>query len=199
MSDESVKTEVPAETITEPQAVKVDTEYGYAEKEVFSGEKTAGFEFWFPQFETSAQGLSKLQDFLTKNSATGKDGATTVVALINSAIKGRVRNLANSRLMVNGKLMEEGKLAEKLEKNPCLYTLEEANEYSPGEREIESVSGLERQLSKLKNNILKAKEENKTDLVLSLIKNWKETKAQLDTLVAAKEQEKLAFINQFEG
>jgi hypothetical protein len=128
--------------------------------------KWKGFKFWTVEFKD----LNFAIEHFTKLSKGGKDGEEVVLGLLNSAMAGRGRSKANSKLQLKAKTVV-GKQAEIAEreawlKDPVasiLVTEEDASEYVPGERETSSLSGMLKQKTDLIKAITKLKKDGDLD------------------------------------
>lgn len=183
-----------------PEKIKVDENLslelcGFDEKS-----KNHGFTWYIPQFSNNKpeENLKALRDFFTKNSKSGRDGAITIITLINSAISSRFRSMATAELLEDGKPLSDEKREAKLAENSVLFSKEDALTYAP-ERDSESVSGYTKQLNDLKKSTLKAKNEGNIDLARSLAAKWKETKQKLDELIAEQQASDEKLMSEFNG
>jgi len=125
-----------------------------------------GFSFFVPEFKS----LENAVAHFTEKSQNGKDGEDIILGIVNSALANRMRSRANSKLVVpnkiDGKPITVASKAAFLESRKewlqdpvkrILVTEEDALSYVPGEREVDSLSGLIRQ----KDSVLKAIKEKK--------------------------------------
>lgn len=134
-----------------------------------------GFVFYVAQFDSVDAAI----EHFTAQSQNAKDGDEIVLDIINSAMAARMRSRANSKLIppakIDGKpITVEGKEAFIEERKSwlldpekkVLVTIDDAYQYVPGEREVDSLSGLIRQkealhkvCSELHNKIKKSTDD----------------------------------------
>jgi len=170
-----------------------------------------GFSFFVPEFKSLSGAISHF----TEMSQNGKDGEDIILGIVNSALANRMRSRANSKLVVpnkiDGKPLTVASKAAFLESRKqwlldpvkrILVTEQDALEYVPGEREVDSLSGLIRQ----KDAILKVIKEKKDAIgrsqdatVIENLKNearvqlekYKELMAQIEAKQRAEQDELL--------
>lgn len=162
--DNSANTDAKSST-----TVKLDKGNLFLTLESITEGQWAGFAFFVPEFKSLEGAVSHF----TEKSQGGKDGEDIILGIVNSALANRMRSRANSKLVVPMKI--DGKpttVTTKAEfiatrkawlQDPVkriLVTEEDALDYVPGEREVDSLSGLIRQ----KDGLLKAIREKK-DLI----------------------------------
>lgn len=173
-----------------------------------------GFSFFVPEFKTLDGAISHF----TEKSQNGKDGEEVILGIVNSALANRMRSRANSKLVVpnkiDGKPITVASRAAFLETRKSwlndpvksiLVNEEDALNYVPGEREVDSLSGLIRQ----KDSILKVIKEKKTaianasspEVAAALraeaqvqLEKYKELSAQIEAKQRAEQEELLASI-----
>lgn len=106
------------------------------------------FKFYTIQFKSVASAIKHLD-------RAGKSGEDIVKALINSVIAARMRTKAKFKLLTEGSPNLDEIQKRKTEGNYLLIDQKEAEEFSPGEREPDSDSGLHKQY---RLNLKKAQE-----------------------------------------
>ena len=145
--------------------------------------KFKGFQFNVP----SAKTLDGAIRHFTTQSQDGKDGEDVVLGLVNAALVARMRSRANSKLTPPQKIdgvvlslaQKEAFVKERLEwlgtDKQVLVSEEDAFTYVPGEREVDSISGLQRQVNELTKLVTKlageikvVKEKGDSELVSKL-------------------------------
>jgi hypothetical protein len=175
-----IDTTTPAATVGEPVIKTVNgiiLEQGLFKK----GTKNEGFSYWFKQFST----LDSAKSHFANLSKVGKDGESVLLAIVNSALAFRMRNIATTNLLEDGEDISDAKRNELLStaEGSILISETEALEYIPGERETTSVNGLTKQANDLKKAIVKAKNDGNMDLARTHYKKWAEVKNTLDSLI----------------
>ena len=157
-------------------ATKIDKGWGFLELNELTGDKNKGFTFFVTQYKT-------LDSFLEQMQRLNKDGKDIALSLINSAVSFKMRNKAANQLVDLEKtaidsLREKGEI--------LLIDEDEAEKYVPGVRDVDSVSGLTREVEKLKKAILEEKKKPTPDN--SLIETYraqaKETLVRLNEKLA---------------
>lgn len=163
-----------------------------------------GFNFYVAQFDSVENAI----EHFTAQSQNAKDGNEIVLDIVNSAMAARMRSRANSKLIppakIDGKpITVEGKEAFIEERKSwlldvdkkVLVTLEDAYEYVPGEREVDSLSGLIRQKEALHKvcTELSSKIKKATDpAVIAQLKNEGAVQVakyrEVTALIAAKQE-----------
>jgi hypothetical protein len=143
-----------------------------------------GFRFYVPAVKSVEAAIRHF----TAQSQGGKDGEEIITGLINSALAARSRSRANSKLTCPNKIdgkevssaQKEQFILERLawldDPEKCLLVNEtDAFEYVPGEREVDSISGLIRQQTALRkvvtdlaNQMKKAKGEGNDEVFAKL-------------------------------
>lgn len=191
--------------------VKIDKGNLFLTLESISDGQWKGFTFYVPEFKTLEGAIAHF----TEKSANAKDGSDTILGIVNSALANRMRSRANSKLVVPSKIdgkpttvvskaafIEERKSWLNDPAKRILVSEEDALNYVPGEREVDSISGLIRQkdsilkaIKEKKELISKAESEDtkaslKTD-ALALLEKYKETMALIEAKQAAEQQELL--------
>lgn len=154
----------------------------------FDEGKYEGFTFWKTAFKT----LDSAVSHFTKLSKGGKKGEDVILGVFNRALSFRFRSQANQAL--TSKKLNPTQLAEQFKLNPCIISETDALEYMPGEREVDSISGLRRQANELTKMAKKLKEEGKIDLAKEKLKQYYDIKKLIDAKVAAEEAELLQLL-----
>lgn len=147
--------------------VKLDKGNLFLTLESITEGQWAGFRFFVPEFKSLEGAVSHF----TEKSQGGKDGEDIILGIVNSALANRMRSRANSKLVVpmkiDGKPITVTSKAEFIAtrqswlQDPVkciLVTEEDALTYVPGEREVDSLSGLIRQKDGLLKSIREKKE-----------------------------------------
>lgn len=154
---ENTNEAVEASTETQEKVVSVKRGNVTLELDGITEGSFAGFKFWRPKFES----LDDAVEHFTSISQNGKPGDDTILGLLNSALGARHRSLANSKLTIPAKIKgnkakedafiaeRSAKLASPNEEDRILISQDDAYEYIPGEREVDSLSGLNTQKTKL--------------------------------------------------
>ena len=163
MTDKNTNAEVAENAETEssespaPASVFIKRGNAILELDGITEGAYAGFKFWRPTFES----LDDCIEHFTAISKTGKDGAEVVLSLVNAALAARHRSLANSKLTIPQKIKNDvakvkefvdernSKLTSPNVDDRILISQDDAFEYIPGERDVDSLSGLNNQKVKL--------------------------------------------------
>ena len=164
----------PEVAVTSPKvSTKVRLEEGayILEKNKFSGDKS-GFWFWIIQFKT-------LEGIIEHYNKLGKDGKLVVCDLANRQLNFAMRNKAQNKL----NMPAEERAAKLSRGENVLITEQDAREYVPGERDITSVSGLQKLIKETQEAALEAKKANNTELLASLKEDLKAYTAELSQLI----------------
>lgn len=161
MSDENnIAVEDSQET---PTVTLVDKGDIVLKLEAIDEGKFKGFQFNVP----AAKSLDGAIRHFTTQSQDGKDGEEIVLGLVNAALAARMRSRANSKLTppqkIDGQALslaqKESFVKERLEwlgtEKQVLVSEEDAFTYVPGEREVDSISGLQRQATELTKLVTK--------------------------------------------
>ena len=164
MDDEAVEESSEKSTTT----VKLDKGNLYLTLESITEGQWAGYSFFVPEFKSLEGAISHL----TEKSQNAKDGEEIILELVNSGMRSRMRSRANSKLVVPSKI--DGKPTTVASKaafiqtrrewlldpvKRVLVTEEDAFSYVPGEREVDSISGLNRQIDNIQKTINNLKKE----------------------------------------
>lgn len=190
---------MPDETNTNAQKPAAPTKVvedrgGYSlELTSFTEGNNKGFKFWNIEFKTLDDAI---KHFTAKNNK-GEKGESIILALVNSAMSFRMRSQANNRLIApNDKGVGGMDPKEKLERlnaggdRLIILSQEDAETYVPGQRELESISGLIKAKINAAKQIKDAKSKNNGKLVLELLGKYKELDARIKEL-QEKEEAKL--------
>jgi hypothetical protein len=179
MSQEPVPTEAVAEVAATGKAPEIQRN-GYKLKYgVFDGETLKGFGFYYPEFESVGAAIDQYTE-------------SSVLNLINSKVAFAIRTKAQNAMKRNesdNETVDEYKerLAELLEQGQvCILTIEDAEAWKPGEREVSSESGLMKRIKQAMDEAKEAAKAGKTELKLAKIAEAKDYKRQLDELTAMK-------------
>ena len=156
LTEEDVKSENTLATVNHPTHVLILNEI----KEGVN----KGFKFWSKNYKT----LKDAIEHFTKLSAGGKPGEALVLGLVNAALDFRLRSRANAKLTytpkkddapdAKDKFTQEKKAWLKDPEKSVVINQEDADEYVPGERDVNALSGLIKQKTDLIKAIKLAKE-----------------------------------------
>lgn len=173
---------------TTASGVKIDKPGYTVEKRTFGGgDKSVfnGLEWYCLQFKTVADATAHFESL-----NTGK-GAEITLALINQSINGRlatkakntVADLANKETTGEVTVEDVNKIKAN---NPCVFSVEDAEKFIPGAKDVESEAGYRRELARLAKEAKEAKDAGNVELKNSLVEEYKKTRMEMDAFIAAK-------------
>lgn len=177
-------------TNTAPSNPKLDKENYVLELKEFSEGNNKGFRFW----DISFKSLKAAVDHFTTNSVKGEKGEDVILTLVNSAMAFRLRSQATGRLAPpndkgQGGMSNTEKLARLNAGGEQLVIISEreAETYVPGQREVESISGLLKAKQAVAKQITTAKAQGNKTVLADLIPKYKELDSKIKALQEAEE------------
>lgn len=140
-------------TPVKPEGIKIDKGSYILEQNILGG-AMKGLSYFVPVFknenvEQAKESLSTALNKWTKKDGDPENGYIILVALINSALRTRIRAEAVSEVpALDSKIATEKRNADRAASNPILLDSEKADNYIPGTREL-TVGGMMTKAAKL--------------------------------------------------